>query len=140
MKLLNNIFKLIVIMYFGILSKNTLQLILGYLSNSESDIKLYKLYNLQESNYSYGFLLRLIFIYDFLFLAIIFYLPLYLILYLFITAFGNKVWLQIFYPVAIYLLVIYFLGISSFNYLFIFITILVGLLNWCLFKKWFRIT
>lgn len=140
MKLLNNIFKLIVIMYFGILSKNTLQLILGYLSNSESDIKLYKLYNLQDSNYSYGFLLRLIFIYDFLFLAIIFYLPLYLILYLFITAFGNKVWLQIFYPVAIYLLVIYFLGISSFNYLFIFITILVGLLNWCLFKKWFRIT
>lgn len=140
MKLLNNIFKLIVIMYFGILSKNTLQLILGYLSNSESDIKLYKLYNLQESNYSYGFLLRLIFIYDFLFLAIIFYLPLYLILYLFITAFGNKVWLQIFYPVAIYLLVIYFLGISSFNYLFIFITILIGLLNWCLFKKWFRIT
>lgn len=140
MKLLNNIFKLIVIMYFGILSKNTLQLILGYLSNSESDIKLYKLYNLQDSNYSYGFLLRLIFIYDFLFLAIIFYLPLYLILYLFITAFGNKIWLQIFYPVAIYLLVIYFLGISSFNYLFIFITILVGLLNWCLFKKWFRIT
>ncbi len=140
MKLLNNIFKLIVIMYFGILSKNTLQLILGYLSNSESDIKLYKLYNLQESNYSYGFLLRLIFIYDFLFLAIIFYLPLYVILYLFITAFGNKVWLQIFYPVAIYLLVIYFLGISSFNYLFIFITILIGLLNWCLFKKWFRIT
>lgn len=127
-------------MYFGVLSKNILQLILGYLSNSESDIKLYKLYNLQESNYSYGFLFQLIFIYDFLFLAVIFYLPLYLILYLIITRFGNKVWLQIFYPVAIYLLAIYFLGRSSFNYLFILITILVGLLNWYLFKKWFKIT
>jgi len=125
-------------MYFGILSKNILQLILGYLSNSESDIKLYKLYNLQESNYSCGFLLQLIFIYDFLFLAVIFYLPLYLILYLIITGFGNKVWLQIFYPVAIYLLVIYFLDRGSFNYLFIFITILVGSLNWYSFKKYIK--
>lgn len=140
MKRLNNIFKLTVIMYFGILSKNILQLILGYLSDSESDIKLYKLYNLQESNYSYGFLLQLIFIYDFLFLAVIFYLPLYLILYLIIIRYGNKVWLHIFYPVAIYLLVIYFFSRSNFNDLFIFITILVGLLNWYLFKKWLKIT
>ncbi|EFK36212.1 Uncharacterised protein [Chryseobacterium gleum] len=140
MKLLNNILKLIVIMYFGILAKNILQLTLGYLSNSENDIKLYKLYNLQESNYSYDFLLQLIFIYDFLFLAVIFYLPLYLILYLIVARFGNKVWLQIFYLITIYLLIIYFLGQSNFNYLFIIITTLIGLLNWFLFKKWIKIT
>lgn len=127
-------------MYFGILAKNILQLTLGYLSNSENDIKLYKLYNLQESNYSYDFLLQLIFIYDFLFLAVIFYLPLYLILYLIVARFGNKVWLQIFYLITIYLLIIYFLGQSNFNYLFIIITTLIGLLNWFLFKKWIKIT
>ncbi|TQM19078.1 hypothetical protein FB551_3473 [Chryseobacterium aquifrigidense] len=127
-------------MYFGIIAKNLMQLILGYLFNSESDIKLYKLYNLQESNYSYNFLLQLIFIYDFLFLPIIFYLPLYLILYLIITRFGNKFWLHIFYPVTIYLLTIHFLGKSHFNYLFIFITILIGLLNWYSFKKWIKVT
>lgn len=127
-------------MYFGIIAKNFMQLILGYLFNSECDIKLYKLYNLQESNYSYDFLLQLIFIYDFLFLAVIFYLPLYLILYLIITRYGNKVWLQISYTVTIYLLVIYFFGKSHFNYLFIFITILIALLNWFSFKKWIKIT
>lgn len=79
MKLLNNIPKLIGIMYCGIIVKNVFQLILGYLSNAENDIKLYRLYNLQESSYSYGFLFQLIFIYDFLFLAVAFYFPIYII-------------------------------------------------------------
>jgi hypothetical protein len=139
MKLLNNIPKLIVITYFGILAKNILQSILGYLSNSESDIKLYKLYNLQESNYSYGYLIGLIFVYDFLFLAIIFYLPLNLILYLIIIKFGNKIWLQLFYTLGIYLITIYFFDNGDFNYYFIIIALSMGLLNWYLYRKWIKI-
>ncbi len=139
MKLLNNIPKLIAIMYLNIAIKNILQLIFGYLFNSENDIKLYKMYNLQESSYSYNFLFQLIFIYDFLFLAIMLYSPLYLILYILITKFGNKIWLQISYLISIYLLVIFLFDKSSFSYLFIFITILIGLLNWFSFKKWIKI-
>ncbi|WP_169236351.1 hypothetical protein [Chryseobacterium antibioticum] len=140
MKLLNNVPNLIATMYFGITAKNILQLILGYLSNSESDIKLYKLYNLQESSYSYGFLLQLILIYDFLFLAITFYLPLYLILYLIVVKFGNKIWIQIFYTLGVYLVIVYFFDKNNLNNLFVFITILTGILNWYMFRKWIKIT
>ncbi|PWN58582.1 hypothetical protein C1634_021205 [Chryseobacterium viscerum] len=139
MKLLNNIPKLIAIMYLSIATKNILQLIFGYLFNSENDIKLYKLYNLHESSYSYNFLFQLIFIYDFLFLGVILYLPLYLILYLIITKFGNKIWLQVLYTVTIYLLAIYLFDKNNVSYLFILITTLIGLLNWYSFKKWIRI-
>lgn len=138
MKLLNNIPKLIGIMYSAIIVKNIFQLILGYLSDAENDIKLYKLYNLQESSYSYGFLFQLIFIYDFLFLAVTFYFPIYLILYLAVIRFGNKIWIQIFYIFAIYFTIVYFFDKSNFNYLFIFIVILIGLLNWYSFKKWIK--
>lgn len=121
-------------MYIAIVVKNILQLVFGYLSNSESDIKLYKLYNLQDSTYSYVFLFQLIFIYDFLFLAVSTYLPLYLILFLIVKVYGNKFWLHILYVFGIYMLAIYFFNNGNFNRLFILITILLGTLNWYLLK------
>ncbi len=123
-------------MYIAIIFKNILQLVFGYLSNSESDIKLYKLYNLQDSIYSYTFLFQLIFIYDLLFLVVVLYLPLYLILFLIVKVYGNKFWLQILYVVGLYILTIYFLDNGNFNTLFIVITVLIGMLNWYLFKRW----
>jgi hypothetical protein len=124
-------------MYIAIIVKNILQLVFGYLSNSERDIKLYKLYNLQDSNYTYAFLIQLVFIYDF-FLAVSMYLPLYLILFLIVKTYGNKFWFQIFYILGIYLLTVCFFDNGNFNYLFMIITILLGIQNWYLFKKWIK--
>lgn len=138
MKSLNNLLKLVGIMYIAIIVKNIFQLVFGYLSNSESDIKIYKLYNLQDSNYSYVFLIQLIFIYDFLFLAVSIYLPAYMILFLIIKVYGNKFWIQILYILGIYMLTIYFFDHGNFNILFIITAILIGALNWYLFKRWIK--
>lgn len=138
MKSSNNLLKLVGIMSIAIIVKNILQLVFGYLSNSESDIKLYKLYNLQDSNYTYVFLIQLVFIYDF-FLAVFIYLPLYLILFLIVKTYGNKFWFQIFYTLCIYLLTVCFFDNGKLNYLFMIITILLGVHNWYLFKKWMKI-
>jgi len=138
MKLSNNLLRLVGIMYIAIIVKNILQLLFGYLSNSESDIKLYKLYNLQESNYSYAFLIQLIFIYDFIFVAVFVYFPLYLILFLIVKVYGNKFWFQILYILVIYILTIYYFDNGNVNIFFIIITILLGILNWYLFKKWIK--
>ncbi len=125
-------------MYIAIIVKNIFQLVFGYLSNSESDIKIYKLYNLQDSNYSCVFLIQLIFIYDFLFLAVSIYLPAYMILFLIIKVYGNKFWIQILYILGIYMLTIYFFDHGNFNILFIITAILIGALNWYLFKRWIK--
>ncbi|CAA7387172.1 hypothetical protein CHRY9393_01479 [Chryseobacterium fistulae] len=123
-------------MYCAIFVKNVFQLVLGYFSNSSNDIKLYKLYNLSQSNYSYGFLIQLIVIYDFILLAISVYFPIYLILYLLINNVGNKIGLQISYILILYLVVNYFFNNGNWDILFVIITIIIGLLNWFLFKKW----
>ncbi|RNA62667.1 hypothetical protein D1631_12350 [Chryseobacterium nematophagum] len=133
---LKNILKVIGIMYCAIFVKNVFQLVLGYFSNSPNDIKLYKLYNLSQSNYSYGFLIQLIVIYDFILFAISVYFPIYLILYLLINSGGNKIGLQISYMLIMYLVVNYFFNNGNCDILFVIITIVIGLLNWFLFKKW----
>ena len=136
MKHLNNLVKVIFIMYCGIFIKNMLQLIFGYISNSPNDIKLYKLYNLHQSNYSYSFLLQLIFIYDFILLAISVYFPTYIILYFLINNWGNKLWLQLSYIVILYLIINYFFNSGNIDVLFLTIVITIGFFNWFLFKKW----
>lgn len=113
-----------------------LQLIFGYISNSPNDIKLYKLYNLHQSNYSYSFLLQLIFIYDFILLAISVYFPTYIILYFLINNWGNKLWLQLSYIVILYLIINYFFNSGNIDVLFLTIVITIGFFNWFLFKKW----
>ena len=123
-------------MYCGIFIKNMLQLIFGYISNSPNDIKLYKLYNLHQSNYSYSFLLQLIFIYDFILLAISVYFPTYIILYFLINNWGNKLWLQLSYIVILYLIINYFFNSGNIDVLFLTIVITIGFFNWFLFKKW----
>ncbi len=56
MKILNNLLKLVAIMYIFILFKNILQLIFGYLFSTETDIKFYKIYNIQRTVVSFPIL------------------------------------------------------------------------------------
>lgn len=125
-------------MYCAIFIKNIFQLLFGYLSGAENDIKLYKLYNLQDSSYSYNFLIQLILIYDFLLLVIPLYLPIYVILFLIVKVYGNNLWFQVLYVLGIYIVAVCFFDSGKFNILFIIIIVLIGLFNWYAFKNWIR--
>ena len=110
-------------MYCAIFIKNIFQLLFGYLSGAENDIKLYKLYNLQDSSYSYNFLIQLILIYDFLLLVIPLYLPIYVILFLIVKVYGNNLWFQVLYVLGIYIVAVCFFDSGKFNILFIIVSL-----------------
>lgn len=136
---ITNILKLIGIMYISISLKNILQILFGTLSNSDHDIKLYKLINLRDETYYSNLLtLKIILGYDFILLVILLYFWLYFLLYLIISLKGNKLWLQLFYPLIIYLITILVFDHFHPNILFIFIVIFLGYANWWMFKKWIK--
>jgi len=131
---------LIGIMYISLFLKNALQILIGTISNSDSDIKLYKVINLRSESSidDLLFLFSTLIIYDFLLLVIIFYFWIYLLLYLIISQIGNKLWLQIVYPIIFYLISIIYFDNFHPNILFIFIVIVLGFTNWWMFKKWIK--
>lgn len=136
MKTLNNLPKLIAIMYIFILLKNILQLILGYLFSTETDIKFYKIYNIQKSVYTLDFAIFLMLTYEFFLFALI-YLLIFLILYFFTKRCGNKLWIHTVYFLILYSLVI-LMTKDNFNIFYLIIMIIAGMLNWFLFKKWIK--
>jgi hypothetical protein len=133
-----NMFKLIGVMYISIFLKNILQLFLGYLFSTDTDIKIYKVYDIKKSSYTLDYVIELMLLYDFFIFVTIAYLWIYLSLYLIITLIGNKLWFHIIYTIVIYLITILFFDHFHPNILFIIITILLGMLNWYLFKRWIK--
>lgn len=135
-----NMFKLIGIMYISISLKNFLQLILGTLLNFEHDAKAYKLLNLgmRSSFESKVGLIQLMLIYDFIIFVLIAYLWIFLLLYVLVVIFGNKLWLHISYAVLVYLITILFFDHFHPNALFVLITIFLGYTNWWMFERWIK--
>jgi hypothetical protein len=135
-----NMFKLIGIMYISIGLKNILQIIFGTIFNTDHDIKIYKLINLKRESSLEGInlLFQVILGYDFFIFVIVAYLWVYLFLYLMVSLIGNKLWLQISYPIIIYLITILFFDHFHPNILFIVITVVLGFSNWWMFKKWIK--
>ena len=135
-----NIFKLIGIMYISISLKNILQILLGTIFNTEDDIKIYKLINIRSESSLEGvsLLFQVILGYDFFIFVAIAYLWIYVFLYLVVTLIGNKLWFHIIYTIAIYLITILFFDHFHPNILFILITIVLGFVNWWMFKKWIK--
>ena len=133
-------FKLIGIMYISIGLKNILQIIFGTIFNTDHDIKIYKLINLKRESSLEGInlLFQVILGYDFFIFVIVAYLWVYLFLYLMVSLIGNKLWLQISYPIIIYLITILFFDHFHPNILFIVITVVLGFSNWWMFKKWIK--
>lgn len=122
-------------MYIFILSKNVLQLIFGYLFTSETDIKFYKIYNIQKSIYSVDTVIILMILYECLIFGYI-YFGIFLILYFFILNYGNKLFIQIVYLIVIYCLIAF--SVDEFNIFYLIIVILLGIVNWLLFKRWVK--
>lgn len=135
MKSFQNILRLVMIVYIFILVKNIFQLSFGYVFTSETDIKFYKIYNIQKSNYGLDYVIILIFLYEFLVFSILYFLT-FLCLYFLTSFFGNKFWIHVLYLIAIYLAII-FAGneIKDFNIPFFVIILLLSVLNWFLFEK-----
>ncbi len=133
MKVLNNLPKLVAIMYIFILFKNILQLIFGYLFSTETDIKFYKIYNIQRTVYSLDFVILLMLIYE-CFLYVLIYLLIFLMLYFITKRYGNKPWIHIGYFIILYSLVI-LMTKDDFSIFYLIIMIIAGILNWLLFKK-----
>lgn len=133
-----NFFKLIGIMFISISLKNALQIFLGTLTNYSEVTKPYRLVNINnritfDTKISH---LKLIFLYDFILFASIAYFWLFLILYLLVKKFGNKLWIHFSYTILIYIFTITYFYPFNYNIIFIFITIILGYANWYLFKKW----
>ncbi|PRB02594.1 hypothetical protein CQ046_11940 [Chryseobacterium sp. MYb7] len=132
-----NILKLIGITYISIGLKNILQFSLGTIFNAEHDAKAYKLINLdmRSTFYTKLDLIKVMLIYDFMIFMLIAYIWIFLLLYIFVKTVGNKIWLHITYAIIVYLITILVFDNFSPNILFILVTILLGFINWWLFKK-----
>lgn len=135
-----NMLKLVGIMYISIGLKNILQIIIGTITDYNQVAKVYSLVNLKKRlswDNKIG-LIEILLIYDFVIFAIAFYLWGFLLLYILTVVLGNKLWLHIFYAIAIYLIIILFFDHFHPNFLFILITIFLGYANWVMFKKWIK--
>ncbi|RNA62649.1 hypothetical protein D1631_12235 [Chryseobacterium nematophagum] len=137
---IKNIMIVIGIMYISIFLKNILQISIGTLFNYDSEIKVYKPINLREESSIEDIILlsKLILIYDFILFVFIFYFWTYFLLYLIITQLGNKLWFQIGYTTLFYLISVICFDYFHPSILFILITIILGIVNWWMFKIWIK--
>ncbi len=128
---LKNTVILIGIMYIFLIVKNILQILFGLLT-SFTNVEVYTIYNIKQSTFS----LAIVIFYDFFAFVIMIYIWAFLLLYLIILEYKNKMWIHMLYSVIIYLLAIFIFNKGEINDFFIIISILLGILNWYLFKKW----
>lgn len=137
MKFFKDGLKLIVIMYIFILSKILLQLVFGYVFSIETDIKFYKIFNIQKSVYTIDYVLFLTILYECIIFVIAYFL-FFLILYFIVVNYGNKLWLHSIYFSSIYVIIIFAINyrMDDFNIFYLSMMFILGVLNWYLFKKW----
>lgn len=137
MKFFKDGLKLIAIMYIFILSKILLQLVFGYVFSIETDIKFYKIYNIQKSIYTVDYVLLLAILYECIIFVIAYFL-FFSILYFIVVKYGNKLWIHSIYFSSIYIIIIFTINnrMADFNIFYLSMMFILGILNWYLFKKW----
>lgn len=136
---ISDLFKVFCIMYINLFIKNVLQIILGYIFTSDTNIKVYRLYNISETIYDFFYIILLILVYDFLIFVKLFYSLIFLILYIIIRIFGNKLWIHVLYSLSIYIIAITFFDPYNYNIFFILIVMLLAYVNYFLFDKWVKL-
>jgi hypothetical protein len=97
--------------------------LINILNFSPNEIKLYV----------YGFIL-----YEVIIFGLCFYLWIYVALFFIIKKWGNKIPAQILYMVLIYIFSVQIFNSNKVEFYSTFIVILLGLLNWWMFKKWIK--
>lgn len=139
MKFVENLHKLILVTLSFIFAKNILQIFFGIVSNSPN--KQYdSLILINPSNFT-GSTLEFYFFYFFLYEILIIgstaYLLLYIALFFITKKLGNSLWLQILYLLLAYFIATIFYN-TTINFFFIPISIILGVLNWNIFKRYIK--
>ncbi len=137
MKSVGNYIQLVFIAVIAILIKVFLQVFLGTILNvPRKPIQALELFNGEKADISYY--IYPLFVYEFFFHFFSFYIWIYLLLFFIVSKFGNNLLIQLGYCLVIYFLYINFLTTDKIELFFSIILLIIGLVNWWMFKKWIR--
>ncbi|CAA7197521.1 hypothetical protein CHRY9293_03586 [Chryseobacterium potabilaquae] len=137
MRFTENFYKLLLIVYVFIFSKNILQIFFGIIttsSNKQYD-SLILINPFNFSNSTFIFYLLYFILYELVILGTSIYLPLYILLFFIVRRLGNKISIHILYLLILYCMAIWLFNVEMDPFCILVIGIL-GFLNWFLFKKW----
>lgn len=136
MKPIINFLKLILIASITILSKVFLQIVLGTILNLKlMPYDALKLYN--GTGMIFSDILYFLFI-EFIYYFVLYYLWLYIILYFIVLKLRNKISIQLFYWLLMYNFAVLFFNDEIVNFYSIIVVLILGTLNWWMFKKWIK--
>lgn len=140
MKIIEKLPKIFLMTIIFIFVKNLLQIFFGIIINSPAQpfdtLNLINVFNFTKD--SFEIYIFYFFLYEIIIFGGAFYLWMYVLLFFIISKFGNRITLQV-----LYLLLIYIFSVQIFNdekvaFYPVLIVIILGILNWWLFKKWIK--
>lgn len=139
MKFFENFPKLILTIITFVFVKNILQIFFGIISNSPNRQydSLILINPLNFTGATLKFYIFYFFLYEIVIIGSSAYLLLYICLFLLIKRFGNKLIIQILYFLIMYNIAIIFFN-TQINFLCLLIAIILGILNWYIFKKYIK--
>lgn len=129
------LYKLILITYIFICLKNLLQIFYATIFITNGYLNFYSLG--EENAYSIKTIFFNICFYDF-FLLFPLYISVFLLLYYIIKIFGNKIGIQVFYILLIYSSIMFAKEHGNFHIEYIIIPVILGYVDWLMFKKWIK--
>ncbi|RNA62670.1 hypothetical protein D1631_12365 [Chryseobacterium nematophagum] len=137
MRFTEKFYKLLLIVYVFIFSKNILQIFFGIITTSPNKQydSLILINPLNFSNSTFIFYLLYFILYELVILGTSIYLPLYILLFFIVRRLGNKISIHILYLLILYCMAIWLFNVEMDPFCILVIGIL-GFLNWFLFKKW----
>lgn len=120
-----------------IVVKNLLQIFFGIIVDSPAKpfdtLNIINVLNFTKDSFEVYILY--FFLYEIITFGGVFYLWMYVLLFFIISKFGNKIALQILYILLVYNFAVLIFNDEKVNFYSIFIVIILGILNWFLFKK-----
>jgi len=140
MKIIEKLPKIFLMTIGFIVIKNILQIFFGVVSNSPSrpfdNLNIINILNF--SNDSFLIYITYFFLYEIIIFGATFYFWMYLLLFVIIKKFGNKISIQILYLLILYCLAIQIFNDNKIEFYSILIVFLLGFSNWMMFKKWMK--
>lgn len=137
----NNLHKIFLITIIFIFIKNILQIFFGVVSNSPSrPFDVLNIINIFKYTKE-GLMIYIIyfFLYEIIIFGVTFYIWMFLLLFVLIQKFVNRLSIQILYLLLIYNFAIQIFNDNKVEFYSILTVILLGFSNWWMFKKWIKI-
>lgn len=140
MKIIDNLPKIFSITLIFITAKSIFQFIFGTLINAP--IHPFDSLNIiNGTSYSMDHFISYFYyylLYEIIIFGTVFYFWMFVLLFFLIKKFGNKISLQILYLLIIYIFAVQIFNNEKVDIYPVLIVILLGLLNWWMFKKWIK--